>query len=179
MNVALWAEIRRLSEIEQLSARAIAQRLHCARRTVVAALALSQPPTKGGSPRSRLVDPYVDQIQALLARYPELSAVRIHEEISRGPNGYRGSVIVLRRYLRTIRPTPGSVPVVPLHQCSTTPAQETGLRPAVEIHRERFDPRDRCATRSRGSLADETIACSNERHCAPVAADVRSTADDP
>ncbi len=109
MNVALWAEIRRLSEIERLSARAIAQRLHCSRRTVVAALALSQPPTKGVSPRTSLVDPYVDQIQALLAKYPELSAVRIHEEISRGPNGYRGSVIVLRRYLRTIRPTPGRV----------------------------------------------------------------------
>jgi len=109
MNVALWAEIRRLSEIERLSARAIAQRLHCARRTVVAALALPQPPTKRLSPRTRLVDAYVDQIRALLAKYPELSAVRIHEEISRGPNGYRGSVIVLRRYLRTIRPTPGRI----------------------------------------------------------------------
>jgi transposase len=109
MNVALWAEIRRLSEIERLSARAISERLHCARRTVVAALALSQPPTKGVSPRVSLVDPYVDQIQALLAKYPDLSAVRIHEEISRGPNGYRGSVIVLRRYLRTIRQTPGRI----------------------------------------------------------------------
>jgi transposase len=109
MNVALWAEIRRLSEIEHLSHRAIAQRLHCSRRTVVAALALSQPPTKGVSPRASLVDPYVDQIHALLAKYPELSAVRIHEEISRGPNGYQGSVVVLRRYLRTIRPTPGRV----------------------------------------------------------------------
>lgn len=109
MNVALWAEIRRLSEIERLSDRAIAQRLHCSRRTVVAALALSQPPTKGVSPRTSLVDPYVGQIQALLAKYPELSAVRIHEEISRGPDGFKGSAIILRRYLRTIRPTPGRV----------------------------------------------------------------------
>ena len=42
MKVALWAEIRRLSEMEELSARAIAQKLKCSRRTVVAALALSQ-----------------------------------------------------------------------------------------------------------------------------------------
>ena len=67
MNVALWAEIRRLSEIERLSARAIAQRLHCSRHTVVDALALSQPPTSATASRSSLVEPYADQIQALLA----------------------------------------------------------------------------------------------------------------
>ena len=109
MKVALWAEIRRLSEIEQLSDRAIAQKLHCSRRTVALALALSQPPLGKTSRRTRLVDPYADQIKALLAKHPKLSAVRIHEEISRGTNGFRGSVIVLRRYLRTIRPTPGRV----------------------------------------------------------------------
>ena len=109
MKVALWAEIRRLSEIEQLSDRAIAQKLHCSRRTVAAALALSQPPVGKASPRTRLVDPYVDQIQALVAKHPQLSAVRIHEEISRGPDGFKGSAIILRRYLRTIRPTPGRV----------------------------------------------------------------------
>src|SRR5260370_31099600 len=34
MNVALWAEIRRLAEIDKLSSRAIARRLHCSRHTV-------------------------------------------------------------------------------------------------------------------------------------------------
>ena len=29
MNVGLWAEIRRLAEIDKLSTRAIARRLHC------------------------------------------------------------------------------------------------------------------------------------------------------
>ena len=109
MNVALWAEIRRLSEIERLSVRAIAERLHCSRHTVVDALALSQPPGNAPASRSSLVDPYVDQIHEILARHPDLSAVRIHEEIARGPEGYRGSVIVLRRYLRKVRPTPGRV----------------------------------------------------------------------
>ncbi len=33
MKVALWAEIRRLSEIEKLSGHVIARRLHCSRHT--------------------------------------------------------------------------------------------------------------------------------------------------
>lgn len=113
MTVALWAEIRRLTEIEKLSARAIAQRLHCSRHTVAAARAMPQPPLRERayrtSRRASLLDPYLDQINNLLARYPELSAVRIHEEIARGPSGYRGSVIVLRRHLRKIRPARGRV----------------------------------------------------------------------
>ena len=46
MNVALWAEIRRLSEIEKLSGRAIAHRLRCSWRTVALALKLEQPPAR-------------------------------------------------------------------------------------------------------------------------------------
>ena len=48
MNVALWAEIRRLAEIDKLSGRAIAQRLHCSRHTVAAALKL---PAAAGTDR--------------------------------------------------------------------------------------------------------------------------------
>ena len=60
-----------------------------------------------------VLDPYVEQIQALVALYPDLSAVRIQEESSRGPQGYSGSITILRRYLRRIRPArgrPGSKP---------------------------------------------------------------------
>lgn len=102
MNVALWAEIRRLSEIEKLSGRAIAERLHCSRHTVAAALAKLQPPAQGARPRARLVEPYREQIQEILTRYPELSAVRIREELAR--HGYTGGTCILRRYLRTVRP---------------------------------------------------------------------------
>jgi transposase len=109
MKVALWAEIRRLSEIEKLSGWAIARRLHCSRHTVAAALKLEQPPSPQTAPRSSALDPYVDQIKELLAKYPDLSAVRIREEIARGPQGYRGSAIILRRYLRKIRPARGRV----------------------------------------------------------------------
>ena len=109
MNVALWAEIRRLTEIEKLSGRVIARRLRCSWRTVAAALALEQPPARPSRSRASILDQHKAKIDALLAKYPELSAVRIHEEIARGPDGYTGSVITVRRYVRSIRPARGRV----------------------------------------------------------------------
>jgi transposase len=109
MNVALWAEIRRLAEIEKLSGRAISRRLHCSWRTVAAALEWEQPPGREVSRRASLLDPHKAKIDALLAQSPELSAVRIREEIARGPGGYTGSACSVRRYLRTVRPARGRV----------------------------------------------------------------------
>ena len=109
MKVASWAEIRRLAEIEKLSARAISRRLHCSRHTVAAALKIDQPPRREVLRRTSLLDTYRDKIDALLARYPDLSAVRVHEEIARGPDGYTGSACTVRRYLRTLRPARGRV----------------------------------------------------------------------
>jgi transposase len=109
MKVSLWAEIRRLHEIERLSGRAIALRLHCSSRTVHKALTLSAPPRQTPESRGCVLDPYHARIDALIAKYPELSAVRVLEEIAQGPDGYRGSVYAVRRYLRRIRPAHGRV----------------------------------------------------------------------
>jgi len=109
MRVALWAEIRRLHEIEGLSARAIARRLHCCTKTVAKALALSAPPAIAAQAKESILDPYLAQIDALLAKYPDLSAVRVVEEISRGEDAYRGSVYPVRRYLCRVRPARGRV----------------------------------------------------------------------
>jgi len=110
MNVALWAEIRRLSEMEKLSQRGIAQRLRCSRRTVKRALAMDRSPaTAARLARGSLLDPYRPQIDALLAKYPKLSAVRILEELRRGPEGYRGGISLIRRYVRQVRPAGGRV----------------------------------------------------------------------
>ena len=103
MNVGLWAEIRRLAEIEKLSARVISRRLCCSWRTV-ARRSQDQPPTRHVPGRGSRLDPYKAKIDALLARHPGLSAVRVHEEIARGPDGYTGSAITVRRYVRSIRP---------------------------------------------------------------------------
>ena len=107
MKVGLWAEIRRLAEIEKLSGWAISRRLHCSRHTVAAALKLDQPPTREAVRRASLLDAHRSKIDALLAKYPELSAVRVCEEIARDPDGYTGGVCTVRRYLRTIRPPSG------------------------------------------------------------------------
>ncbi len=104
MKVSLWAEIRRLHEIEGLKARAIARRLHCCAKTVAKALAMSSPPTPGAEPRKKILDRYRARIDALVAKYPDLSAVRVTEEISKGEGGYDGSVYPVRRYLHQVRP---------------------------------------------------------------------------
>ena len=77
---------------------------HRGRRPGAAAAAHAQ-----AAPRASLLDPYLEQIKDLLAKYPDLSAVRIREEIARGPQGYTGSTTVLRRYLRKVRPARGRV----------------------------------------------------------------------
>jgi transposase len=119
MNVGLWAEIRRLTEIEKLSGRAISRRLRCSRQLVATALAQDRPPTRQVARRASLLDPHKAKINALVARHPEISAVRVHEEIARGPDGYTGSAITVRRYLRAIRPARGRV----YHEVHYEPAQ--------------------------------------------------------
>jgi transposase len=109
MKVSLWAEIRRLHEIEHLSGRAIVRRLHCCDKTVAKALTMAQPPTGKPQPRGSILDGYRPQIEALIAKYPHVSAVRVREEITKGAEGYRGGVGLVRRYLRQIRPARGRV----------------------------------------------------------------------
>lgn len=113
MNVGLWAEIRRSSEIERLSQRAIARQVGCSRELVKRALALDDPHQRRATkPGSSKLDPYKARIDAIIARYPNLSAVRVHEKIAvahNGQAGYSGSVVLVRRYLRTIRPVRGRV----------------------------------------------------------------------
>src|SRR5260370_10762165 len=109
MARASGAEIRGLAEIEKVWGRVSGGEVDCSRHTVGAALGQEQPPAQQAARRGSLLTPYVDQIQKLLAKYPELSAVRIREEIARGPQGYQGSASVLRRYLRQTRPARGRV----------------------------------------------------------------------
>jgi transposase len=105
MTVAQWAEIRRLAQVEGLSQRAIGHRLRCCRLTVKKALVMDQPPDETKRPaRGSILDPYKTKIDDLVAKYPELSAVRVLEEIRKGPNGYSGQVALVRRYVRQIRP---------------------------------------------------------------------------
>ena len=110
MNVALWAEIRRLAEIDKLSGRAIARRLHCSRHTVAAALKLQQPPR----PRRRRRVPACSIRTWSRSRncWPSIPTSRPCASARRSPadrEGYTGSATVLRRYLRKVRPARGRV----------------------------------------------------------------------
>src|SRR3974377_2284061 len=109
MNVGLWAEIRHLAATQKLSGRPCALRLRCSRQLVTVALRLDQPPARQVARRASLLDPHKAKINALVAKYPELSAVWVREEVARGPDGYLGSECTVRRYLQTIRPARGRV----------------------------------------------------------------------
>ena len=109
MKVSLWAEIRRLHEVEGLSQAAIARRLHCCTGPFARHWPWRRLPRPRREPQENVLDPYHAQIDVLLAKYPDLSAVRVLEEIARGEDGYRGSVYPVRRYLHKIRPARGRV----------------------------------------------------------------------
>jgi transposase len=110
MKVEQWAEIRRLSKVEGLSQREIARRLHCCTKTVQKALTLDRPPSATmQSARGSILAPYKAKIDALITKYPRLSAIRVLEEIRKGSEGYSGQITVVRDYLRQIRPARGRV----------------------------------------------------------------------
>jgi transposase len=106
MDVSLWADIRRLSNVEGASPRAIAARLHCCPRTVKKALALDHPPDPTSrAERGSKLDPHKAKIRTLIDQYPRMSAMRVLEEIRKGPEPYTGQITLLRDYLREIRPS--------------------------------------------------------------------------
>jgi transposase len=104
MESERWATIRRLYEIERLSERQIAERLHIHRRTVGRALAASSAPPirRPVAPRPTKLAPYKEVLIRRLADYPELSAVKLLEELRR--QGYPGSYTQLQRLVKELRP---------------------------------------------------------------------------
>lgn len=102
MKVGEWAEIKRLFEVEKLSRRKIARRLRCGRRTINKALGLDKPPSRERRAMSSILDPYKAKVRHMIGEYPDLSAVRVREEIAR--EGYLGEVSIVRRFIRGIRP---------------------------------------------------------------------------
>ena len=102
MNEGLWAEIRRLYHNNGLKCRAISRRLKVCRETVDLALASGSCPKRKPARRKSKLDPYEDTLKDILKEFPELSGVRIYEDIKKV--GFEGEITILRDWLRLHRP---------------------------------------------------------------------------
>ena len=109
-----WAQVKALAA-DGLSQREIARRLGINRRTVARMLASAEPPRYRRGPVASQLDPFVPVLLRLLEEWPQIKAPRA-TEVLRG-YGYVGSVDVVRRRLRELRPR------------MVRPAQRTGYRP--------------------------------------------------
>ncbi len=97
------------------SVRRIARSLGVSRRTVAKVLRqIEQGRTGGAAPpprgvRGSLLDPYESVIVDLLARYPDITAERIHQELRL--RGYTGGYTIVSQRVRLLRPRAAIAPV--------------------------------------------------------------------
>ena len=97
-----WAEVQRLFHREGLTKRAIARRLGMSRTTVIRLLGSKEAPRYQRAPRGSLVDPFADEIAAMLDTEPDAPATVILERLRRA--GYRGGISILKEHLARVRP---------------------------------------------------------------------------
>lgn len=96
-----WAEVQGLHR-QGWSNIAIAERLGMSRNTVTRLLALRQPPRYERSRAPSLIDPFADQIAAMLDHNAKVAATVVLEHLRR--DGYAGGITILKDHLAKVRP---------------------------------------------------------------------------
>lgn len=125
MNESTRNEIIRLW-YGRASVRRIAKTLGLNRKTVAQVLKEHNDARKGAGgdaspPRPSIIDPFRENIAQLLDRYPDITAVRLHEELR--SLGFRGTYSTVKERLRDIRPRPQQQPVVRFETSPGTQSQ--------------------------------------------------------
>jgi transposase len=96
-----WAEVQRLHR-EGWSNIAIAEKLGMSRNTVTRLLALRQPHRYERSRAPSLLDPFIDQIAAMLDQNAKVAATVVLEHVRR--DGFTGGITILKDHLAKVRP---------------------------------------------------------------------------
>ena len=144
-----WAQVRVLVA-DGVSEREIARRLGINRRTVARLAGSEQPPRYRRPASGSQLDPLEPVLRRLLEEWPQIKAPPM-TEIMRVEYGYAGSVDVVKRRLRDLRPSP------------VRPAQRTDYQPGqvLQLDWAELPTRPRVARNRYGSSFQTTAAEMN------------------
>jgi transposase len=98
-----WAEVHRLHHVEGMSKAAIAAKLSMSRNTVARLVAAPAPPRYSRAPAGSQVDRFIEAIAAMLDEDASVPATVIAQKLR--PQGFTGSLTILKDHLRRVRPT--------------------------------------------------------------------------
>ncbi len=132
-----WAQVRALAA-DGVSEREIAERLGINRRTVARLARSEEPPRYRRAPTGSKLDQFEQVLGRLFEEWPQIKAPRL-TELLRDEYGYDGSVDLVKRRLRELRPP------------AVRPAQRTGYRPGqvLQLDWAEMPTRPRLAGRER------------------------------
>jgi transposase len=126
-----WAEVHRLHQRERLSKSAIVERLGMTRHTVARLLARSEPPRYVRAPKGSMLDPYRQDIAAMLNEDASVPATVILEHLRR--RGFPGRITIVKEAVAKMRP----------HFALAQARQRTTYLPGEIGHADWWEPRIR------------------------------------